>query len=131
MAAAADNFVYSDYVSDDGNTYSIRTLAAFQADTANNGLTATSTHVAYGRETKRRHPRKGIYMDLTSLGRKTSIPFATVAKWNTATTSLGTTPLTFTRSVRGEAAARTYTLIATTPEKRPGHVIQGSAPQQP
>lgn len=129
MAAFEDNFIYSDYVSDDGVTYSIRTLASFQTDSANNGLTATSSHVPYGKPSGRRHVRKLVYADLTAPGRKVTIPCATAALFATATATLSGTPLTFGRHIRGEVATKTYTLVRTLPELVASHTIQSSAAQ--
>jgi hypothetical protein len=126
MAGLGDNFVYSDYVSDDGNTYSMRTISAWASSGASGG-TSTSAHTRYGAKTKNRQPRAFIFVDLTAPGRKFTAPVFT----NTAFLAgvIGTT--TFARAVRGVVAPVTFTLAAVRAEKRPGHVIQSSATQYP
>lgn len=126
MAAAEDNFGYSDYVSDDGNTYSMRSLAWWAALPASGG-TASSNHPLYGRQTTRRHPRKVKFADLAAPGRYLTLPVFTAAAWNAIVP--GTT--TVNRSVRGEAAARAYTAVKKIPEAQPAHVITSAATQAP
>lgn len=128
MAAFEDNRVYSDYLSDDGVTYSIPTLAAFQAQ-ATLALTATSAHVPYGPQSRRHHVRKAIYADLTAPGRKVTAPIGTPTAFATLFATLSGTPDTIARRVRGEVAAKTYTLVAVTPEKVPSHTVTSSAAQ--
>jgi hypothetical protein len=128
MAAFEDNYVYSDYVSDDGNTYSIRTLADAAADSGL-ALTTTSTHPAYGPRSRRHSPRLATFADLTAPGRRVTYPIGTAAAFTTLTASLGSTPATHARRVRGEVAAKTYTLVATHAEKVGHHVILSSAAQ--
>src|ERR1700740_847110 len=128
MAAFEDNFVYSDYVSDDGNTYSIRTTAAAAAQSTL-ALTATSSHPAYGPQSRRHRVRHAVYADLTAPGRTVTVPIGTPTAFGTLTATLGGTPDTFGRRIRGEVAAKTYTLVATVPEKRANHTIRSSAAQ--
>ena len=128
MAAFEDNRVYSDYVSDDGVTYSIPTLAAFAAQ-ATLALTTTSSHVPYGPQSRRHKTRKAIYADLTAPGRKVTAPVGTAAAYATLFATLSGTPDTFPRRIRGEVAAKTYTLVALTPEKVPSHTVTSSAAQ--
>lgn len=126
MAGLADNFAYSDYVSDDGNTYSLRTLS-FWAVLALSGGTATSTRPFYGRETKRRRPRKFIFVDTAVPGRKVTLPVFTAAAY--AAGIIGTS--TVSRGIRGEAAAVVFTLDQKVGEKVPTHTIKSSASQFP
>jgi hypothetical protein len=126
MAGLADNFAYSDYVSDDGNTYSLRTLS-FWAALALSGGTTTSTHPQYGAQTKRRHVRKFVFIDAAVPGRKVTLPVFTIAAYNAG--AIGTS--TITRGVRGEAAAVTFTLDQKVPEKVPSHAIKSSSTQFP
>lgn len=126
MAGLADNFVYSDYVSDDGNTYSLRTLSTWAAAAASGG-TSTSTHPLYGRETKRRSVRKFRFSDAAVAGRFVTLPVFTATAYGAGV--VGTT--TFARGVRGEAAAVTFTLDKKIPERVPSHSIKSSAAQFP
>jgi hypothetical protein len=126
MAGLGDNFTYSDYVSDDGNTYSVRTITAWASSATSAGTTG-STHARYGPESKVRHVRKFIFTDLTAPGRKAVLPVFTTAAYTAGV--IGTT--TFARAVRGVAAAVTFTLAGKSPEKVPGHLISSSATQYP
>src|ERR1700758_275649 len=78
MVSPLLNFVYSDYVSDDGNTYSIRTDAGWAANTAS-GCTVTSAARRYGKDTAQRHRRYALYVDSTGNGRKRKLPVCTAA----------------------------------------------------
>lgn len=126
MAGLADNFVYSDYVSDDGNTYSMRTISTWAAAAASGG-TSTSTHPLYGKSSRRREPRKFRFVDAAVPGRFVTLPVFTATAYGAGT--VGTT--TFARGVRGEAAAVTFTLDKKIPEKVPSHSIKSSATQFP
>lgn len=126
MAGAADNFVYSDYVSDDGNTYSVRTISTW-ASLALSGGTSTSAHTQYGRESKRRSVRKFRFVDATVPGRFVTLPVFTPTAYAAGT--VGTS--TMTRSVRGVATAVTFTLDKKIPERVPSHSIKSSATQFP
>lgn len=126
MAGLGDNFVWSDYVSDDGRTYAIRTLASWQSNAAS-GCTATSTNPAYGHQSRRRHVRKAVFVDAAAPGRKVTVPVCTP----TAYTALVVGTTTMARGTRGEAAAVTFTLDSKIPEKVPSHSIKSSATQFP
>jgi hypothetical protein len=126
MAGLADNYVYSDYVSDDGNTYSLRTISTWAA-AALSGGTSTSTHPLYGRESRRRAPRKFRFVDASVPGRFVTLPVFTPTAY--AAGVIGTS--TFARGVRGEAAAVTFTLDQKIGEKVPSHTIKSSAAQFP
>jgi hypothetical protein len=126
MAGLADNVAYSDYVSDDGNTYSMRTLS-FWAALAASGGTTTSTHPLYGKQTRRRHPRKFVFIDAAVAGRSITLPVFTTAAYNAGV--IGTT--TITRGIRGEAAAVTFTLDGKIAEKVPRHTVKFAAAQFP
>jgi hypothetical protein len=124
MVSPLLNFAYSDYVSDDGNTYSIRTDAAWAAN-AISGCTTTSAARRYGRDTSQRHRRMALFVDNTGNGRKRKLPVCTAAAFTTLTGAIGTQTLTV--SEPGSATASTYTLAKTFSEKVPGHVIQSKA----
>lgn len=126
MAGAADNFAYSDYVSDDGNTYALRALSTWAAS-ATSGGTSTSAHTLYGRESKRRSVRKFRFVDAAVPGRFVTLPVFTATAY--AAGVVGTT--TFARSVRGVATAVTFTLDKKIPERVPSHTIKSSATQFP
>jgi hypothetical protein len=124
MVSPLLNFAWSDYVSDDGNTYSIRTDSAWAANAAS-GCTTTSTHVPYGADTPRRHRRYALYVDSTANGRKRKLPVCTAA----AATALegGTAGQTLTVNEPGTATASTYNFAGIIAEKVPKHVIQSHA----
>jgi hypothetical protein len=124
VAANEDNFVYSTYVSDDGRSYSMRSLSSW-AGSATSGGTTSSANPLYGTRTRRRSPRMARFVDLTAAGRTLNLPVFTPAAYTAMVP--GTT--TFTRAVRGEAGLKTYTLVKLTPERVPGHVISSSAAQ--
>jgi hypothetical protein len=124
VAANEDNFAYSTYVSDDGRSYAVRTLS-FWAALAASGGTTTSANPLYGRESRRRHVRKAKFADLTASGRFVTLPVFTAAAY----TALVPGTTTISRSIRGEAAAKTYTLVKLIPEAVPSHVITSSAAQ--
>lgn len=126
MAGLADNFVYSDYVSDDGRTYSLRTISAWAAAAASGG-TSSSTNPLYGRESRRRSVRKVRFIDAAVPGRSVTLPVFTPTAY--AAITVGTT--TFARGVRGEAAAVTFTADKKIPERVPSHAIKSSAAQFP
>ena len=124
MVSPLLNFAYSDYVSNDGNTYSIRTDAAWAAN-ANSGCTTTSSARRYGADTGRRHRRYAIFADNTGNGRTRRLPVCTPTAFSTLAGVIGTQTLTV--SEPGSATASTYTLAAVVEEKVPGHVIRSHA----
>lgn len=124
MVSPLLNFVYSDYVSDDGNTYSIRTDAAWAADAAS-GCTTTSAARFYGKDTGRRHRRYAIFVDNTGNGRKRRLPVCTAAAFTALAAVIGTQTLTVPEP--GTATASTYLLASISGEKVPGHVRQSHA----
>lgn len=126
MPGLADNYAYSDYVSDDGNTYAVRSLSWWAA-LALSGGTATSGHPLYGHQTKRRHPRKFVFVDSAVAGRKVTLPVFTAAAY--AAGVIGTS--TISRGIRGEAAAVVFTLDQKLPEKVPSHSIKSTSGQFP
>lgn len=122
MPADQRNFDFSAYLSDDGTTYALKADAAWIADAASGSATAAG-HPAYGRESRRRAPRKAVYRDGTTF-RTNTVPVFTPTAY--AALSVGSS----TRSlhVPGLTATVTYTLVKKIPEKIPSTVIGRTDP---
>lgn len=111
MAADQRNFAYSQYVSDDGNTYCMKADANWIASGAS-GSAACTTQANYGRRTNRRKPRLAIYVDPTTF-RTVTEPVFTPTAYAALTVGSSTQSI----HVPGETAAVTYTLKAKVGEK--------------
>ena len=123
MTATADErtFSYSNYVSDDGNTYAVRADNAWAiTDTATSGGAAANVGATYGRDTRHRHKRYGVFK--SPAYRSFRGVFFTAAKFEAAT--IGST--TVTRYVPGLEDTVTFTLVALVAEKR-GATARSSA----
>lgn len=116
MPATQRNFNYFSYASDDGTTYNLRADQDWGTN-AVSGLTARGAHPAYGRATRRRHPRKFIYRDPTTF-RTFSGPVGTATAY--AAAALGDTVAIF---VPGEVAAVNYELVKKVPEAVPSTIV--------
>lgn len=122
MTATADErtFGYYDYVSADGNTYAVRADHAWgTTDSATSGGSAVTVGATYGRDSRRRHKRYGIFK--SPAFRSFKGVFFTSAAYDAAV--LGTA--TVTRFVAGLEDAVTFTLHAKVDEKL-GAVSPGS-----
>ena len=114
MTATADErtFTYVNYVSDDGNTYAMRADNKWAiTDTATSGGVAATVGYGYGRDSRKRHRRYGIFKSPTYHTFKGT--FFTAAKFAAAV--VGTT--TETRYVTGLQDTVTFTLTAKVAEK--------------
>lgn len=117
MPADQRNYDFSAYVSDDGTTYALKSDAAWIAD-ANSGSATAAGHPAYGRESRRRAPRKAIFRDATTF-RTNTVPVFTAAAYSALSVGSSTRAL----HVPGLTATVTYTLVKKVPEKIPSTVI--------
>jgi len=122
MAADQLNFDYSQYESDDGNTYCLRANAADIAS-ADLGGSACTDQKAYGRATRRRAPRHALWVDKSTFRTKRSIVFT-----KAAAAALVPNTTTVAVHVPGEAATVTYTLAGVTAERVPKTLLQSSKP---
>lgn len=120
MAADQLNFGYSQYVSDDGNTYCVRSDAEWIAN-ADSGGAACTGQPGYGRSTRRRALRYAIYQDIADTFRSFKRPVFTP----TAAAALTVGTSTVSVHVPGETAAVTYTLTDLVPEKRAPNTLKG------
>jgi hypothetical protein len=114
---SARNFNYFSYLSDDGNTYNMRGDQLW-GNGAPSGGTAAGAHPAYGRQSRRRHPRKVTFRDPGSFRTFTAAVYTPTAY---AALSIGST--TTSRFLPGSATAIVYTCVAKTPEKVPTSVV--------
>lgn len=122
MPADQRNFDFSAYLSDDGTTYALKADAAWIADAAS-GSASAAGHPAYGRESRRRAPRKAVYRDATTF-RTNTVPVFTP----TAYAALAVGSSTRALHVPGLTATVTYTLVKKIPEKIPSTVIGRTDP---
>jgi len=113
MPATQRNWNYYDYVSGDGQTYSIRASEEWAAVAAH-GLTLTTTARPRYIASAQQRPRKALYRDNTTF-RTTSGPVGTSADWD----ALTLTTDTITVAVPGLATGVTYNLLKKIPEKIP------------
>jgi hypothetical protein len=103
---------YYNYVSDDGNTYAVRADAAWgTTDSATSGGAAATAGNGYGKDSRRRHKRYGIFT--SPAYRSFKGVFFTAAAFAAAT--LNTT--TVTRYVPGLEDTVTFTLRTKVAEK--------------
>lgn len=114
---SARNFNYFSYVSDDGNTYNMRGDQLW-GNAAASGGTAAGAHPAYGRQSRRRHPRKVTFRDALSFRTFTATVYTAAAY---AALSIGSS--TSTRFLPGAATGVVFTLVAKQPEKIPTSVV--------
>lgn len=117
MPADQRNFDYGLYASDDGNSYALKSDAAWIADGAS-GATAPAGEAPYGRKTTRRAPRMAIFRDPTTF-RTSTVPVFTTVAYDALTVRVSTRAL----HVPGETATVTYTLVKKVPEKVPTTII--------
>lgn len=117
MPADQRNFDYGAYVSDDGNTYALKSDAAWIAE-AQSGGSSGAGHPNYGRKTTRRSPRMATFRDATTFRTFTG-PVFTAAAYAALTVGTATRAL----HVPGETATVTYTLVKKTAERVPTNVI--------
>ena len=118
MPASQRNFNYSDYESDDGTTYCLKASAEAIAETETGAVSPCTSGIAYGRATKRRAPRFGIYRDPTTF-RTVRYPFFTPTDYAAATVGTDTSSV----FVPGLATAVIYTLVKKVPERVPSIII--------
>ena len=123
MAADQRNFAYSQYVSDDGNTYCMKADARWIADTGASGAAACTGQANYGRRSTRRKPRLAIYVDPTTF-RTVTEPVFTPTAYAALTVGSSTQAI----SVPGETATVTYTLKSKVGEKVPTTIIGRTDP---
>jgi hypothetical protein len=123
VVAQERNYNYYTYVSDDGNTYTVRT-SQFWGALAASGLAASAGHPIMGRATKRRHPRYAVYQDNTSF-RTFRGPVGTAAAF--AALSVGSS--TVTVPVAGLETGVVYTLKKKIAEAVPGFAAPRQAGQ--
>jgi hypothetical protein len=116
MPAVQRNFNYFSYVSDDGVTYNLRCDQDW-GDNAASGLTARGNHPAYGRATRRRHPRYFLYRDPTTF-RTFRGPVGTAAAYTAA--AIGDT---LALAVPGETGTVNYQLVKKIPEAIPSTIV--------
>jgi hypothetical protein len=117
MTADQRNFAYSQYVSDDGNTYCLKADANWVAAGASGGAACTG-QANYGRKSTRRRPRFAVYLDGTTFRTVTEPVFTPTAY---AALTIGSS--TYAIHVPGETATVTYTLKSLVQEKVPTTVL--------
>lgn len=122
MAADQRNFGYSQYLSDDGNTYCMKADATWIA-LGDSGGAACTTQANYGRRTNRRKPRLAIYVDPTTFRTVTEPVFTPTAY---AALTVGSSAVAI--HVPGETATVSYTLKSKVGEKVPTTVIGRTDP---
>jgi hypothetical protein len=122
MAADQRNFGYSQYVSDDGNTYCVKADAEWIANTDSGGAACTG-QAPMGPQSSRRKRRLAVYLDGTTFRTVTEPVFTPTAY---AALTVGTSTLAI--HVPGETATVTYTLKSKIAEKVPTTLIGRTDP---
>jgi hypothetical protein len=117
MPGVQRNFNYSAYLSDDGTTYALKADQDW-INAAASGAASPSGHPAYGRATRRRHPRYAVYRDATTF-RTFKAPVFTPTAY--AALTPGTS--TITLNVPGLATGVSYQLVSRIAEQIPSTII--------
>jgi hypothetical protein len=114
MAADQPNRGYFTYVDDGGGDWNVFGSIDPVCNAIDGNAALNPANPVFGRESRRRHVRKLVFQDPTTLRTKTCIMY-TASAYNTAIA----TPPTLAVHVQGETGTVDYTLKARIPEKLP------------